>query len=1206
MTALRFAVFVLVYAWFCIPVSGQTPPEKKPLTAEQQEWRKEAKKWGDETAKLRKEGKLEEAIAAAEKMLAAEVKVHGELHDDPIGSLGQIAECREQLEQFVEAKKVREQILELQTKRFGKDDWRVIDARLAVANADLQSQLSKDQRRELLKATQLSRQGLSIYQSQQVKALPLFQEAFDIRKRVLGENHPSFILSMYNLTNLYIDMGQHAKAEAILLKAKEINRSVFGENHPNHAFYLSNLASLYNHIDQPSKAEPFYLQAKVILKKALGDNHPHYATSLNNLALLYSDMGQPAKSEPLYVQSSEIYKKVFGEYHPNYATSLSGLASLYQSMGQHAKAEPLYLQAKTIRLKVFGENHPTYATSLSKLASLYSEMGQYAKSEPLCLQANEIQLKVLGKNHLDYAASLNNLALLYSEMGQPAKAEPLYIQSKEIKLKVLGENHTDYALSLNNLAALYSGMGQPAKAEPLYIQAKEIFKKVFGENHPSYATSLNNLASSYSDMGQRAKAEPFYIQSKEIIHKALGENHPLYAASLNNLANLYSRMGQPTRAEPLYVQSKEIIHKVLGENHPAYARTLNNLADAYIGMNEPTKAEPLYQQAKEIKFKVLGENHSSYATSLNSLGMLYSDMGQPAKAEPLFLQAVSIVSGNLERTSEIQTESSQLETAKANRFYWENLLRGTAKTRSVAVYDPIFRIRGAVTSRQMFLRTVRVAKPETKPLVEELQKVSREMSRLVNSPPDAKLKVDMPKKLDELNARYEQLQRELASKSEAFAAYQKKKKATPADLQKLLPDDAVLIDYVAYKDQFCAFVVSKNAIQRFELGAISPIAAAVDRFREQLNRGTPLTGKDNDPAVVLRDKLWKPLLLAIGSAKLVLLCPDGPLCRLPFAALPGTDDKKYLIEELALATMPVPQMLFDILAPRPERKDDTNFLAMGNVDFDSADAAIVAKAPTHSRFKHPSSVEPKRSGGGGQWGELGGTAVECTSILASFRKLMPDAKTTYLEERQATAGNLRNQLGRYQFVHLATHGYFSPKELTAKVKAKEDGLRSFGENRPQAPVLNPALMSGIVCSGANKPTEENDGVLTALEISELDLSRIDLAILSACETGLGETASGEGIFGLQRAFQLAGARTTVTSLWKISDGATQQLMSRFYQNFFSEKNMGTLEALREAQLWMLKEGISRGVVRIDDNEPAKPTRSPPIFWAAFSLAGDWR
>ena len=326
----------------------------------------------------------------------------------------------------------------------------------------------------------------------------------------------------------------------------------------------------------------------------------------------------------------------------------------------------------------------------------------------------------------------------------------------------------------------------------------------------------------------------------------------------------------------------------------------------------------------------------------------------------------------------------------------------------------------------------------------------------------------------------------------------------------------------------------------------------------------------------------------------MLLCPDGPLCRLPFAALPGTDDKKYLIEELALATMPVPQMLFDILAPRPEKKDAPSLLTMGDVDFDGTGTLVaVAETPTFKR---------RRAGGPMNWPSLPATREEVIAIGDSFKAAVPTGKMLTLRGKDATEASVRSKLGDFEFVHLATHGFFSPKELTAKRNPKDDDLRGHISDQPKTPVRNPGLMSGIVCAGANKA---EDAVLTALDIAELDLSKVELAVLSACETGLGETAGGEGVFGLQRAFQLAGARTTITSLWKVSDAATQKLMTRYYENYF-QKNMGTLEALREAQLWMLKEGITRGVVRIDDNEPAKPTRSPPIFWAAFSLAGDWR
>ena len=148
----------------------------------------------------------------------------------------------------------------------------------------------------------------------------------------------------------------------------------------------------------------------------------------------------------------------------------------------------------------------------------------------------------------------------------------------------------------------------------------------------------------------------------------------------------------------------------------------------------------------------------------------------------------------------------------------------------------------------------------------------------------------------------------------------------------------------------------------------------------------------------------------------------------------------------------------------------------------------------------------------------------------------------------------------------------------------------------------------LVCAGANKPTPDDDGVLTALEVGDLDLSGVELAVLSACETGLGEVAGGDGVLGLQRALLLAGARATVTSLWQVPDAATSALMARFYGNRFT-KGLGPLEALREAQLWLLNEGVKEernadggALVKL----AGKGRCTPPVYWAAFTLAGDWR
>jgi CHAT domain-containing protein len=204
-------------------------------------------------------------------------------------------------------------------------------------------------------------------------------------------------------------------------------------------------------------------------------------------------------------------------------------------------------------------------------------------------------------------------------------------------------------------------------------------------------------------------------------------------------------------------------------------------------------------------------------------------------------------------------------------------------------------------------------------------------------------------------------------------------------------------------------------------------------------------------------------------------------------------------------------------------------------------------------------------------------------------------------------------------LHVATHGFFAPAALKSAfgpAQTKQaDGVEKPGSDalgRGGIGSFHPGLLSGLALAGANRAPQpgEDDGILTALEVAELDLRRLDLAVLSACETGLGETAGGEGLLGLQRAFQVSGARTVVATLWKVDDEWTRKLMERFYENLW-QKKMTKLAALREAQCWVMREArrwrmreAQRRGIDFIENRPMRV--APPFYWAAFVLSGDWR
>jgi CHAT domain-containing protein len=465
------------------------------------------------------------------------------------------------------------------------------------------------------------------------------------------------------------------------------------------------------------------------------------------------------------------------------------------------------------------------------------------------------------------------------------------------------------------------------------------------------------------------------------------------------------------------------------------------------------------------------------------------------------------------------------------------------------------------------------------------------------------------RKITELTAKREELERELSLKSEAYREVRAVKRLAPSGLQEALPAGVVLVDFLECsrlvgdkgersERHIVAFVVpAQGEIRRVELGSVTPIAAAIDAWRTSLQRrGHVEHGRR------LRQLLWEPLVKHLSGVRTVLVSPDGALTRLAFAALPGQEPGTHLIDEVSVAVLPVPQLLPGLLTHESAQEEKESLLLVGDVDYSGAAGAAVEAALGRS-------AAGTRTGKLRASGHLEGTRAEIAAIGGSFELRHAEGTVEVLRSRAATEGAFRSRAPGFRWLHVATHGFFAPSTVRSALAA--DGGQ---EARERAPVgYHPGLLSGLAMAGANTPPEPDgdDGILTALEVAGLDLSNVELAVLSACETGLGEVAGGEGVLGLQRAFQVSGARTTVTSLWKVPDEATQLLMQRFYENLW-DKGLPKLEALRQAQLWLMREGgkpgsaVARGIQAEGGESVDNDGRLPPYYWAAFVLSGDWR
>lgn len=1036
-------------------------------------------------------------------------------------------------------------------------------------------------------------------QGKRVEAIAAAEKLLAIEREVLGNFHSDVAGSLIFLAEAHESGEDFAAARKARAEVLEIVTKLRGAGH----WRVTDARLALEHVERLAKMDAAQRRRLAELEQ------------LRRRVNALGRQGKYSEAVELCLQVAEGYRRALGEKHPKYTVCLNDLAVYYDYKGDYAKAEALYRQAVEGYRQVLGEKHPEYVTCLSNLAQLFYNQGNYDKAELLYRQAVEGYRQALGEGHAKYASALSNLALLYKSKGDYAKAEPLYHRAVAIKKAALGEQHSEYAAVLNNLAGLYEAVGDYARAEPLYRRALEINKTALGEKHPAYALSLNNLANLYLTTEDYAKAELLFRQALELKKAAQGERHPEYADVLNNLANFYLTTGDYAKAEPLFRQAVEIT-KGLGERHPDYGQYLNNLAELYSRQGDYAKAEPLFRQALEIIRRAAGEKHPNYAYGLNNLAMLHNSMGNPARAEPLYRRALDISRDHFEATAATQSERQQLALLRALRYMLDTYLSLPGGTVDAAVaYRHVLAWKGAVFLRQR--RTLLQRRhPELAHDFAALDRVASRLAVLALATPAEQGERD--KQIAALTDEKERLEANLAGRSAAFRKELELTRLEPEKLRAILPDGAVLIDLLEYthfsrpqrgkgklqrERRLVAFAVRRDALARVDLGPAEAVTKALDGWRLALQRRVRTEG-DAKLGVEARRLAWDKLGQHTRGAKVVLVSPDGPLARVPLAALPGARPDTYLLEEVAVATVPVPQLLPELLAPRAEAdRGEPSLLLVGAVNYDRAATAGTAIADSHTA---PRGAVLKG------WTRLDHTGDETDVVGGHFRRRFRNAAVTELRESDATEAAVRREAPRHRYLHLATHGYFAPPGLRSALATAPSGDSTAAELFGQRGVagFHPGLLSGLVLAGVNRPAnpDKDDGILTALEVQALDLGGVELAVLSACETGLGEEAGGEGLLGLQRAFQIAGARGVVASLWQVDDRATRELMPRFYENLW-KRGLPKAEALREAQLWMLKEGASRGMVdvRVEKDRLAKDDgRLPPYYWAAFTLSGDWR
>ena len=1046
------------------------------------------------------------------------------------------------------------------------------------------------------------------------QAEPLYQRALRIQEKALGPDHADVATTLNNLARLYDDMGKYAEVEPLYQRALRIREKALGPDHPEVANTLNGLAMLYDQQSKYAEAEPLFQRALRIDEKVLGPESPEVATDLNNLGLLYVDQSRYKEAEPLYQRSLRIREKVLGPEDPELATSLINLATLSQDEGKYAEAEALYQRGLHIDEKALGPDHPGLATDLDDLAELYDEIGRSDEAVPLYQRALRIREKALGPDSPPVATALNNLASLYSDHGKYREAEPLFQRALRIDEKALGPEHPHVAVDLNNLGLLYYRQGNYGKAQPLYERALRIDEKVSPDS-PGVATDLNNLALLYADQDEYAQAEPLYQRSLRIKEKALGPDDPSIPTSLNNLGTLYVHQDKYGEAEPLFRRALQIRERAFGPDNLLIAVELNNLGVLYADQGKYGEAEPLYQRALRIHETALGPEHPNVAIDLSNLAGLYVDQGKYAEAEPLFRRALDNLFQQFQYNFTYMTEQERLGFLHTVfdyfpvyfsfvHLYHEKDPQLTGSMYNLLLWDKSLIVGSVADMRRQVEAS---GDMEALKLLGQLSAKRTQIAALQNAqPPDRDL---WRKQMDQLTTEANDTEKALVARSSVFAAQKKLERATWQQVRDALGPQEAAVELTRFffydkkradTSYYAALVITretKDHPQYIFLGNRQQIQDdAVVRFQHAVQaRGSALQPDAELPGAHAYELIFKPLEGALAGKTRVYLSPDGILNQLPLGIIPAPGNQ-LLMEKYDLRLLSSTR---DILRPAPAHAAAATALLVGDPVFDLSEEQ--QRAAMH-RLALPQGQEPvlmaalspadrsRDLGSGSVLPRLPGTGAEVNAIA----ELMQQRQwKTRVYTNDVALKRVVEQAGSPRVVHLATHGFFLPDQSPDHpIKAGAVGL---GEQSSR--LEDPMLRSGLYFAGADrtlagKPTVPglDNGVLTAMEASSLDLRGTELVVLSACNTGQGDVRNGEGVFGLRRALQEAGAQSVMMSLWSVPDKETLELMKRFYTKWLA--GMEIHQALKEAQL-ELREQVraSHGGTDL------------PYYWGAFVLVG---
>jgi CHAT domain-containing protein/Tfp pilus assembly protein PilF len=833
------------------------------------------------------------------------------------------------------------------------------------------------------------------------------------------------------------------------------------------------------------------------------------------------------------------------------------LAEITYQSGKSAEAQQGFEQALQVLRAKLGAEHPQTIFTKSRLGYVYVDLEDFSKADQLLSQALESEERTLGRNDPLLVETLRSLAILHLHRGDYAAMEREFERALAILEGAGSTEGLQYGQVLNGLGILYIIQHKFDKAGTYLERALAIFERKLGPESPSVSKILNNLGVVARRKKDYTAAEKYYLRELELIQKSAGPEDPGCATALSNLGNVYSSEGDYPKALAAHLRALSIIEKT-SDTGASRRMELDDIARTYAALGD-------FENANKMQSRLESVLESEVALNL-AIG---SERERLAYLDSL-TGSREIMDHTISLHLQFQPDNSEAAALAATA-----LLRRKG------------RVLDAMTDTLGTLR--KHSDPQDQVLLDQLKETTTQLARVALQGPQKQSPDDYRAALQDLQEKKEKLENAISHHNEEFRA--QLQSVTLEAVASAIPADSALVEFVTYSPfnsratteeqygdlRYAAYVLHRNTAPKgVDLGEAKAIHAAVEKLRAALRE--PNRSDAQQLAQAVAKKVFQPLQPLVADDKRLLISPDGQLDLIPFEALLDGQGR-YLVERFSITYLTTGRDLLRMQVPRPSRSVP---VLVADPLFGEPKGTLVASAAlpqvnsAHARTARR-SVTTGADLSSLYFAPLAGTRTEAQSIHALF----PEARV--LTGEQASEGALE-QLNAPKILHIATHGFFLQDTTQADAHAGSNGPRGGATADP----VNPLLRSGLALSGANLVQDgRGDGILTALEASNLNLWGTKLVTLSACDTGVGEVRNGEGVYGLRRSFFLAGTETLVMSLWPVSDYVTREMMTSYYSGL--KHGLGRGEALRQAQLAMLK----------------RKGRRHPFYWASFIQSGEW-